>query len=129
MNVFPAAYPRRSRMVGLLAMVVALAALITWIVLATATTGARADVGTASASSSPTGAELQAIRDYHAVGTWGSLTPEQARSIAAYLFGTSDPTPAQLQSIRGYHAFGTWGSLTPAQVGSIRSFLFGVSGR
>jgi hypothetical protein len=74
------------------------------------------------------GAQLRAIRNYHAFGASGSLTPAQVRSIGSYLFGVSGSfTPAQLRAIRNYHAFGASGALTPAELRSIRSYLLGAS--
>jgi hypothetical protein len=122
--------PRRSRLFGLVGVAAALAAAITWVVLAFAVgTGSEAaQAGTTAVVATSGRAELQSIRDYHAFGASGSLTPVQVRSIGSYLFGVSGSlTPAQLRTIRNYHAFGA-DSLTPGQARSIRSYLFGASG-
>lgn len=122
---------RRSRLLGLVAAVAALAALVTWVVLTFA-------MGTSTATSSLT-AEQQgylatlpippvALEGATVVAgpNDGSGLTSAERSIGSYLFGTSTAlTPAQLRTVRNYEA-GAAAPLTSAQR-SIGSYLFGTS--
>ena len=118
---------RRSRMLGLVGIVAALAAATTWAVLAFGlhTDGVKTRAGASAIAA--TGVAQIHPQQGSTVSMAGSLTPAERRSIGMYLFRTTSLSPEQLQAVRAYW-FGSASSLTPAQFRSIRSYLFGPAG-
>jgi Protein of unknown function (DUF4242) len=142
----PIPAPRRSRTLVLVGVVAALAAAVTWVVLAfavdagnstteaavtpsvvaTGLTPAEQSIGSYlfGASTTLNPAQLRTIHNYR-VGAAIPLTPAE-QSIGSYLFGASTTlNPAQLRTIHNYRV-GAAIPLTPAEQ-SIGSYLLGAS--
>jgi len=119
---------RRTRLLGLIALVAALAAATTWLVIEFA-----ADTGGSNTSS--VARSVLTRQDVAALDMQRpkpakvavSMTPAEQRSIGYYLFGKSASlTPAEHQAVRDYW-FGGATHLTTDEVRSIGAYLFGAS--
>jgi Nickel responsive protein SCO4226-like len=119
---------RRTRLLGLIGLVAALAAAVTWVVLEFAVgTGSEKTQVAATSAVAESGAAALDAQGKQAANLVGSMTPAERRSISYYLFGASASlSPAERQTVRDYW-FGASTPLTPAQLRSISHYLFGVS--
>ena len=119
---------RRTRLLGLIALVAALAVAATWVVLEYVD-GTRGTTAPSAVTRSLTMEQVAALdmQRPKAGKVASSMTPAERRSIGYYLFGkTASLSPAELQAIRDYR-FEASTSLTPAQIRSIGFYLFGAS--